>query len=104
MPRRESGIPPSGAGKEGTVNLQSERNRSVSAGMSVAVSAIGGQAPLLVSVGDAARMLGIGETVTWRMVSTGEIASVHLGRRRLVLVKSLEEFVERLQEEGVGNG
>lgn len=44
---------------------------------------------------DAAQMLGLGRTMTKRLVATGELESVVLGRRRLVVVDSIREYVER---------
>lgn len=41
-------------------------------------------APLLVAVPDAARLLGIGTTFAWELVRAGDIPSVKLGRRVLV--------------------
>ena len=50
---------------------------------------------LLVSVKEAARMLGLGQTVTWSLVMSGEIASVKIGRRRLVVTENLNRFIAR---------
>jgi excisionase family DNA binding protein len=49
--------------------------------------------PLLVPVEEAARLLGIGRTMTYRYMMSGELRSVTLGRRRLISVSSLEDFV-----------
>jgi len=48
--------------------------------------------PLLVAVPDAARLLGIGVTLTWELVRSGAIPSVKLGRRVLVSRVALEHL------------
>ena len=52
--------------------------------------------PLLVSVQDAAHLLGIGRMRCFELLITGEIKSVKLYGRRLVVREDLEGFVERL--------
>jgi len=42
------------------------------------------QPPLLLSVPEAARLLGVGLTLCWDMVHNGELPSVRLGRRVLI--------------------
>ena len=54
--------------------------------------------PVTVSVEDAAMLLGIGRTVAYRLVNAGDLRSVKIGRRRLVVRSSIEEFVARLEE------
>lgn len=51
---------------------------------------------LLVTVEEAADLLRLGRTHMYELVMSGHIASVKLGRRRLIPRKSLEEFVEGL--------
>lgn len=53
-------------------------------------------ASLLVSVEQAASILGIGRTRASELVMGRTITSVKIGRRRLVVRKSLEEFIQRL--------
>lgn len=53
---------------------------------------------LLISVGEAARRLGIGRTAAYALVLKGELKSVKLGRSRRVVVSSLEEHIRRLLE------
>ena len=53
--------------------------------------------PVTISVEDAALLLGIGRTVTYRLVLGGELRSVKIGRRRLVIRASVEEYVARLE-------
>ncbi len=53
---------------------------------------------------DEARALlgGIGRTRLFEMLKTGELPSVKIGRRRMVLVSDIEAYVERLRDEQVG--
>ncbi len=53
----------------------------------------------LVSVEEAARTLSIGRSLLFEMLSAGTIRSVKVGRRRLVPVSALEEYVKRLTED-----
>jgi excisionase family DNA binding protein len=53
--------------------------------------------PVTVSVEVAALLLGIGRTVAYRLVLAGELRSVKIGRRRLVVRASIEEYVVRLE-------
>jgi len=48
--------------------------------------------PLLVAVSDAARLLGIGTTLAWDLVRSGDIPSIKLGRRVLVPRVALESL------------
>jgi excisionase family DNA binding protein len=50
-------------------------------------------AALLLRVNEAAALLGIGTTTLREMIARGEIASVRIGRRRLVPRRAVEEFV-----------
>lgn len=59
----------------------------------------GGNDPLLLSVPEAARLLGIGTTLCWEMIHSGQLASVRLGRRVLIP----RGVVERLAEVNGGN-
>jgi excisionase family DNA binding protein len=43
-----------------------------------------GEKPVLLSVRDAARLLGVGESTLWRSASRGEILKVRVGRRVLI--------------------
>jgi excisionase family DNA binding protein len=53
--------------------------------------------PVLVPVWPTAgRMLGLGRSTIFRLCREGQIASVRVGRRRLVPVKELHAFAERL--------
>ena len=51
------------------------------------------ETPLLISVPEAARLLGVGTTFGWTMVRRGEIPTVKLGRRVLVPRAAVEQLV-----------
>lgn len=53
-------------------------------------------APLFVSTLEAARLLGLSRTHVYELLDRGDIESRRIGRRRLVKVSSLHEFVDRL--------
>ena len=57
---------------------------------------MGGNLTLLVSVEQAAAILGIGRTRFFDLVMSHAVTSVKIGRRRLIVRSSLAEFVERL--------
>lgn len=52
------------------------------------------QQPLLLSVPDAARLLGVGKTFCWEMVYGGQLPSVRLGRRVLVPRAAIERLAQ----------
>ncbi len=51
---------------------------------------------LLLKVEDAARLLGVGRTTLFELISQGRIQTVRVGRRRLVVRAGLERFVEEI--------
>ena len=53
----------------------------------------------LVSVNDAYRMLGIGRTAFYGLVSNREIPVIKIGKRTLVAVSALKAFVENKMAE-----
>jgi excisionase family DNA binding protein len=61
------------------------------------------ETPLLVSVPEAARLLGVGTTFGWAMVRSGEIPSVRLGRRVLVPRAALEQLAGAHQAQQTGD-
>ena len=54
---------------------------------------------LLVSIEEAAAVLGIRRTLLYELLRRGEIESVHVGRRRLIPRQALEDFVKRRRQE-----
>lgn len=59
------------------------------------VGAIPNPEPLLVSVTEAAEMLGISRRMTASLLQSGELRSLAIGRRRMVPVAALHEYIER---------
>ncbi len=49
---------------------------------------------ILLSVSEAARRLGIGRSLLYRLMLEGQVMSVKIGRSRRVPVWALEEFVK----------
>ncbi|WP_373492492.1 helix-turn-helix domain-containing protein [Parasphingorhabdus sp.] len=49
----------------------------------------------LCSVPDAAKMLGIGRTKIYEMLTKGELVSMQIGTRRLVRIDSIKTLIER---------
>lgn len=52
--------------------------------------------PLLVPVNDGAKIIGLGRSKFYELVSEGRIPLVKLGRRSLVSVAALKEFAASL--------
>jgi excisionase family DNA binding protein len=55
------------------------------------------QRPLCVRVDQALHSLGIGKTKLYELIGAGELETIRIGRRTLVLQASLEDLVERLR-------
>ena len=53
---------------------------------------------LLISVNDACASLDLGRTKLYELINAGELETVTVGDRRLVVCSSLQEFVERLRQ------
>lgn len=51
--------------------------------------------PLCVRVNDAARMIGIGRTKLYELISNGELEAVKIGKATRVTTASLHELVRR---------
>lgn len=54
---------------------------------------------LVLTLGEAANELRIGDTLIKRLVATGELPSIKVGRRRLVPTAELRGYVGRLTTE-----
>ncbi|GAB7049506.1 helix-turn-helix domain-containing protein [Catenuloplanes indicus] len=52
--------------------------------------------PITLTVDQAAKRLGIGRTLMYALVSSGEVESVTIGRLRRVPVRCLDEYLNRL--------
>ncbi|MCJ8325345.1 MAG: helix-turn-helix domain-containing protein [Rhizobiales bacterium] len=56
------------------------------------------QSPLLLSLNDAARSIGVCRATFYNLLNQGLIKSVKIGTRRLIVQDSLFDYVERLQD------
>jgi excisionase family DNA binding protein len=55
--------------------------------------------PLLVSIEEAARMLGISHRMTIKLLDSKELRGLKVGRRRMVPVQAIHEFIaERIDD------
>jgi excisionase family DNA binding protein len=57
---------------------------------------------LLLRIEEAAQRLGIGRSLMYRLVLSGQVQSVPLGRLRRILAEALREYFERLRVEASG--
>lgn len=53
--------------------------------------------PLLLTVVEAARLLGVGRSTAYELLAAGQLESVHIGRSRRVPVVAVENYVESLR-------
>ncbi|TFV67226.1 UNVERIFIED_ORG: DNA-binding protein [Bacillus sp. AZ43] len=54
--------------------------------------------PLLLPIyPEAGRMLGVGRTTMYGLITSGELRTVKIGRRRLVPAAAIEAYVARLE-------
>jgi excisionase family DNA binding protein len=51
--------------------------------------------PLTVSVVRAAELVGLGKSTMWKLIAGGELETVKIGKKRLVLFTSLADLIER---------
>jgi hypothetical protein len=58
----------------------------------------------LVSIRDAGTRLGLGRTRLNALLDHGDLASITIGSRRLILTSSLEEFVANQQKRAARDG
>ena len=52
---------------------------------------------MLLSIEEVIARTSLGRSKVYELLASGELASVKIGRRRLVPARALDEFVERLQ-------
>jgi excisionase family DNA binding protein len=55
--------------------------------------------PLVLTIEQAAKRLGIGRTLMYALITSGEIESVAIGRLRRIPAECLTEYVNRLREQ-----
>lgn len=51
--------------------------------------------PICVRVNDAARMIGIGRTKLYELISTGELETVKIGKATRITTASLQELIKQ---------
>ena len=54
---------------------------------------------LALGIDEAARVIGVARSMMYEIVARGEIESFKLGRRRLILVKNLDAYINRVAKE-----
>jgi excisionase family DNA binding protein len=54
--------------------------------------------PLLLTVPEAARVLGIGRSTLYELIAAGAIDTVHIGRACRIPISALKHFVESLRQ------
>jgi excisionase family DNA binding protein len=57
------------------------------------------QVPLLLSIKQTCRLLGLGRTSLYALMGSGQLRSVTVGRRRFVPREAIDEFIARLPAE-----
>lgn len=55
--------------------------------------------PRLLAVRDAATATGLSRSNIHKLIASGELASIKVGRRRLIPVAAIDEYVDRLRAE-----
>lgn len=65
--------------------------------MDTSTSITGPTDRLLLTVSEAASLLGIGRSTLYELVASGEVESVTIGRSRRVPTEALATYVERLR-------
>ena len=60
------------------------------------------QAPAIaLGIDEAARVIGVARSTLYEIAARGEIESFKLGRRRLILVKNLDAYINKVAKENV---
>lgn len=49
--------------------------------------------PLAISVSETARQLGVGRTTVYGLINSGQLKTTKIGRRRLISMLSVREFL-----------
>ncbi|MEU8609370.1 helix-turn-helix domain-containing protein [Actinoplanes sp. NPDC048791] len=57
--------------------------------------------PLVLTIEQAAHRLGIGRTLMYALVTSGEIESVTIGRLRRIPADCITEYVDRLRQQNI---
>ena len=51
--------------------------------------------PALISINEAAVELGVGRTKTYELIDDGDLETINIGRRRLIVHSSIGRLIER---------
>jgi len=54
-----------------------------------------GTVPRLIAVEEAADLLGVGRTAAYGLIANGALKSLKIGKRRLVPISAIEDFIQR---------
>ena len=54
--------------------------------------------PILVSIREAGRIVGVGRTKTYELLDRGDLETVKLDGRRLVVMASIKKLIQKLRE------
>lgn len=54
---------------------------------------------LAIGIEDAARSIGVARSAIYEIVARGEIPSFKLGRRRMILMRELDAYINRMAAE-----
>lgn len=59
------------------------------------------QDPIITApIGEFCRLSGLGRTKTYELLGTGELDSITIGKRRLIIIDSYRRLIERQRAEG----
>lgn len=61
-------------------------------------------APLAVAPGEAARLAGLGRTTVYEAIGTGELRSIKIGSRRLIMVEAIRDWLNSNAVDGADAG
>jgi excisionase family DNA binding protein len=62
-----------------------------------------GRIPGLVSVYDAAKHLSLSTDYIWKLIYSGDLKSLKIGKRRLIKITELDAFIKKRSEGGDGH-
>ncbi|MEG8038752.1 helix-turn-helix domain-containing protein [Sphingomonas sp. LR60] len=63
-------------------------------------SEVSGLTPKALSIGEAHRIMGVGKTTLYALLSRNELDTIRIGRRRLILASSIDAFIQRSTTRG----
>lgn len=58
---------------------------------------------LTLTVDEAISTLGVGRTMLYELLSDGSIRSIKIGKKRLVIIESIREWIIDMESYGIGN-